>query len=189
MIIKLDPVVTLSDEQFFELCQRNRELKFERNAQGDLLIMEPTGGETGNLNFALTTQLGIWDHQAQLGKGFDSSTGFKLPNGADRSPDLAWIPIDKWNALTPEQRRRFLPLCPDFVVELRSASDSLSDIQVKMREYIDNGCRLGWLLDAKNKRVEIYRPEQAPEILEDPDSLSGEEVLPGFILDLRRIWG
>jgi Uma2 family endonuclease len=150
--------------------------------------MSPTGGETGNRNFEMCLDLGYWNRQNGLGKAFDSSTGFKLPNGATRSPDVSWIKMERWNALTPEQRIRFLPLCPDFVIELVSESDDLADTQAKMREYIANGLRLGWLINPKNKQVEIYRPNQEIEILESPTSLSGEDVLPGFILDLQPIF-
>ena len=177
----------LTDEQFFLLCQHNRELRFERTAKGEILIMPPTGGETGNRNADLTFQLQAWSRQNNLGKAFDSSTGFKLPNGANRSPDASWVKRDRWFALTPEQRKKFLPLCPDFVVELRSPSDALKETQEKMQEYIDNGARLGWLIDPQTRRVEIYRPNQNVEILENPATLSGSDVLPGFVLDLNCI--
>ena len=177
----------LTDEQFFQLCQHNRYLQFERTAKGEILIMPPTGGETGNRNFEITVQLGIWNKQSNLGKGFDSSTGFKLPNGANRSPDVAWVRLERWEALTPEQREKFVPLCPDFVVELLSPTDSLKETQAKMQEYIDNGTKLGWLIDRKNQRVEIYRSHRNVEIVENPTTLSGEDVLPGFVLDLGTI--
>ncbi len=180
--------ISLTDKQFFQLCQNNRDLKFERNANGDLVIMSPTGGETGRRNFEIAIDLGIWNRKTQLGVAFDSSTGFKLPNGADRSPDASWITLERWNRLTPEQQQKFLPLCPDFVIELRSASDSLKTLQEKMQEYIDNGLRLGWLMNPQNRRVEIYRPGKEVEILDSPNSLSGEEVLPGFVLNLQAIW-
>ena len=177
----------LTDEQFFLLCQHNRELRFERTAKGEILIMPPTGGETGNRNADLTFQLQAWSRQNNLGKAFDSSTGFKLPNGANRSPDASWVKRDRWFALTPEQRKKFVPLCPDFVVELRSPSDALKETQEKMQEYIDNGARLGWLIDPQTRRVEIYRPNQDVEILENPATVPGEDVLPGFVLDLNCI--
>lgn len=179
--------VDLTDEQYFQMCQNNRDLKFERTAKGVLLIMPPTGGETSNRNADLTFQVQAWSRQNNLGKAFDSNGGFKLPNGADRSPDASWVKIERWNALTPEQREKFIPLCPDFVVELRSPSDSLTELREKMQEYIANGARLGWLIDRKNQRVEIYRPNQEVEILENPATLSGEDVLPGFGLDLNPI--
>ncbi|MEH2318681.1 Uma2 family endonuclease [Nostoc sp.] len=179
--------IDLTDEQFFQMCQKNRDYQFERTASGELLIMPPTGSDTGNRNFDIVVELGIWNKQTKLGKGFDSSTGFTLPNGAERSPDVSWVKIERWNALTPEQQEKFAPICPDFVVELRSRTDSLKELQEKMREYIENGTQLGWLIERKNKRVEIYRPGKNVEILDNPTSLSGENVLPGFVLDLRQI--
>jgi Uma2 family endonuclease len=178
---------SLTDEQFFQLCQDNRDLRLERNARGDLIIMPPTGGETSNSNASLTAQVWNWNNVYKLGKVFDSSTGFKLPNGADRSPDVSWISIEKWNALTEPQKERFLPLCPDFVVKLLSPSDDLKTTQEKMREYLDNGSRLGWLLNRKKRQVEIYRPGKAVEILDNPAQLSGETILPEFILQLDSI--
>jgi len=178
----------LSDEQFFQLCQDNRDLRLERSAKGDLIIMPPTGGETSNSNAGITAQLWLWNNLHKLGVVFDSSTGFKLPNGADRSPDAAWIPLEKWQALTPQQKERFLPLSPDFVIELMSPSDSLETARKKMQEYLDNGTRLGWLINRKTREVEIYRQGQAVEILTDPESLSGESILPEFSLNLTLIW-
>lgn len=133
--------------------------------------------------------MGIWNRQNNLGKAFDSSTGFKLPNGATRSPDASWVRIERWDALTPQQRKKFLPLCPDFVVELVSESDDVEDTQAKMGEYLANGLRLGWLINPQTKQVEIYRPHQSVEILQSPTSLSGEDVLPGFIFNLQPIFG
>lgn len=189
--ISLPPVLELSidltDDQFFQLCQNNRDLKFERTANGHLIIMPPTGGATGDQNSELNFQVRAWNRQTKLGKVFDSSTGFKLPNGADRSPDVAWLKLDCWNALTPEQQEKFLPLCPDFVVELMSPSDSLKTIQAKMQEYIDNGAKLGWLIDRQNQQVEIYRPNCTVEVLQSPETLSGEEILPGLMVDLSEI--
>lgn len=179
--------IELTDEQFFDLCQHNRDLRFERTASGEILIMPPTGGETSNRNFEIAVQLGIWNKQNNLGKAFDSNGGFTLPNGAVRAPDVSWVRRERWEALTPQQRRKFLPLCPDFVVELRSPSDSLKETQEKMQEYINNGARLGWLIDPQTRRVEIYRPNQDVEILENPATVSGEDVLPGFVLDLNFI--
>jgi Uma2 family endonuclease len=177
----------LTDEQFFELCSANRDMRFERSADGGLIIMAPTGWGTGNKNAEISGQLWAWNRQMALGKAFDSSTGFSLPNGADRSPDASWVSKDRLEALNPDPAK-FLALAPDFAVELRSSSDTLKPLQTKMQEYIDNGVRLGWLIDPKNQRVEIYRPGQAVEVLESPVSLSGEEVLPGFILDLSPLW-
>jgi Uma2 family endonuclease len=180
-------MIELTDEQFWLLCQNNRDLRFERSASGDLIIMPPTGSETGNRNIKLSTQLEIWSSQNNLGLAFDSSTGFQLPNGANRSPDAAWVKKERWEALTQEEKEKFAPLCPDFVVELRSKTDSLEKLQAKMQEYIDNGAKLGWLLDRQNSRVEIYRPNQAVEIISSPSSLSGEDILPGFVLYLENI--
>ncbi|MEG3908921.1 Uma2 family endonuclease [Microcoleus sp. w2-18bC1] len=179
--------INLTDEQFFQLCQHNRDYQFERTASGELIIMPPTGSETSRRNADLTSQLRVWNHETKLGVVFDSSGGFTLPNGADRSPDASWVKKERWDALTPEQKDCFAPLCPDFVVELRSRTDSLKKLQEKMQEYIDNGAKLGWLIDRQNQRVEIYRPGQDVEIIQNPRTLSGEEVLPGFVLDLAEI--
>ncbi len=183
----LQLTIDLTDEQFWQLCQKNQEWKFERTASGELLIMSPTGGETGNRNIEIAYQLQSWSRKNNLGKAFDSSTGFKLPNGANRSPDASWITIEKWEYLTAEQRRKFLPLCPDFVIELRSPTDSLKKIREKMQEYIENGARLGWLINVEARQVEIYRQGRDVEILEAPTTLSGEDVLPGFLFDLTTI--
>jgi|SRR6478672_9809775 len=183
----LEVTIDLTDEQFFQLCQHNRDLRFERSASGELIIMPPTGSDIGSRNIDLSYQLQGWSRQNSLGLAFDSSTGFKLPNGANRSPDAAWVKRERWDALTTEEKEKFAPLCPDFVVELRSKTDSLEKLQAKMREYIENGARLGWLLDRKNQRVEIYRMNGEIEILQSPSSLSGEDVLPGFVLDLKTI--
>lgn len=184
---RLDPIAELTDEVFIKLCQANPEVKFESTAQGELIVMSPTGGETGNRNVRITQQLGIWSDTDEKGLVFDSSTLFILPNKARRSPDAAWILLERWNKLTPEQRKAFPPLCPDFVVELRSPSDSLRSIQDKMQEYMSNGAHLGWLINPKAQQVEIYRQGQEKEVLQAPTSLSEEQVLPGFVLDLRGI--
>jgi Uma2 family endonuclease len=186
--LAIPSIAPLSDEQFYELCLANRDVRFERSSHGELIIMSPTGGETGRKNLKITQQLGNWNDRTQLGEAFDSSTCFRLPNGADRSPDASWVNQARWDALTPEQREKFPPLCPDFVVELRSASDALAPLQAKMQEYLDNGARLGWLLNRKDGQVEVYRPGQAVEVFVRPDRLSGETVLPGFVLDLSAIW-
>ena len=186
--LNLDAIIHLTDEQLYQLCQTNRDVKFERTAAGELIVMPPTGGETGDRNAEITFQLRAWNKRTELGKTFDSSTGFKLPNGANRSPDAAWIRLERWEGLTPEQRRKFPPLAPDFVVELRSATDDLKSLQDKMQEYRDNGVRLGFLIDPQNQRVEIYRLGRDVEVLESPTSLSGENLLPGFVLDLSQIW-
>jgi Uma2 family endonuclease len=178
----------LTDEQFWQLCLSNRDYRFERTAKGELIVMPPTGSDTGRRNIKITTQLEIWNSQSKLGVAFDSSTGFKLPNGAERSPDASWVKKERWESLTVEQQAKFAPLCPDFVVELSSPSDSLQNLQEKMREYINNGAKLGWLIDRKNQQVEIYRPDRDVEILSSPQTLSGEDVLPGFVLELTEIW-
>ena len=180
--------INLTDEAFFQLCQNNRDLRFERTAAGELIIMPPTGSDTGNRNFDIAVELGIWNKQTKLGKGFDSSTGFKLPNGKDVSPDVAWIKKEHWDSLTSEQQNKFAPIAPDFVIELRSSSDNLKPLQEKMQEYIDNGVKLAWLIDRKQRKVFIYRPGQAVEELDNPQTLTGEDLLPGFILDLSLIW-
>lgn len=188
LTLNLNSIIKLTDEQFYQLCQDNETLRFERNSKGELIIMPPTGGETSNRNAGLTAQIWVWNEQTQLGKVFDSSGGFKLPNGADRSPDTSWVKLERWNALTAEQKTKFAPLCPDFVVELLSPSDSLKDTQEKMKEYQVNGACLGWLINRKSRQVEVYRQGQDVEVLESPASLSGEDVLPGFVLNLASIW-
>jgi Uma2 family endonuclease len=204
LTINLNSISNLSRSQFRQIANDNPDMKLERNKQGNLIVMAPTGGETGSFNFDLSGQLYLWNRTNQAGKAFDSSTGFELPAGGDRSPDVAWITLDKWEALTPEERRGFLPLCPDFVIELMSRSDSWVQMQrlapvgfpdaksetrqAKMVEYMESGCLLGWLLDPKGKRAAIYRIGQPPELLTAPDSLLGEEVLPEFVLDARFLW-
>jgi Uma2 family endonuclease len=188
LVVRLHPVVRMTDEQFFEFCQLNRDLHIERTATGDLIIMSPTGSATGGRNFKLSQQLANWTDQDGTGIGFDSSTGFTLPNGAKRSPDASWLLLDRWNTLTPEQQEGFAPICPDFVVELRSPSDGLTELQAKMQEYIENGVRLGWLIDRPQRSVYIYRPGAAVETLANPETLNGESVLPEFLLDLSKIW-
>ncbi|MCE2717288.1 MAG: Uma2 family endonuclease [Dolichospermum sp.] len=190
VMVNIPTTITLkiSHEQFLDLALANRDLQLERNATGELIIMPPTGSYTGKINFDIAGQLWFWNRQTKLGEAFDSSTGFHLPNGSDRSPDAAWIKQEKWDTLSLEQKESFAPICPDFVLELRSQTDSLEKLQSKMREYIENGASLGWLIDQKNQRVEIYRPGKDVEILKHPTSLSGEDVLPGFILDLTELW-
>jgi Uma2 family endonuclease len=186
--LNLDSAIELTDDQFYKLCRNNPDLKFERNAHGELIIMPPTGGETGRRNTNLIIDVGNWNRRTKLGQVFDSSTCFKLPNGADRSPDVSWIRQDRWDTLTLEQKEKFPPICPDFAIELMSPSDTLKTVQAKMEEYIDNGLQLGWLLNRKDRQVEIYRPDQTIESLRSPMSLSGETILPGFVLDLGFIW-
>jgi Uma2 family endonuclease len=188
LTLNIPPSVNLTDEQFYQLCVANQYWKLELSAKGELIIMPPTGGSTGNRNSELNLELGLWNRQQKLGIVFDSSTCFQLPNEAKLSPDAAWIPLIKWQTLTPEQQDKFPPLCPDFIVELRSPSDSLKDLREKMQDYINNGSRLGWLINRQNRQVEIYRSGKEPEILDNPTTLSGEEVLLNFILDLSVIW-
>jgi len=178
----------LSDEDFFEFCQANREWRIERTSSGDIIIMAPTGGETGGRNFSLIGEFYFWVKTDGTGKGFDSSTGFILPNGAERSPDLAWVRLSRWNALTDEERETFPPLCPDFVVELRSASDSLTWLKDKMEEYVENGAELGWLIDPIEKKVYVYRPQSQIECLDNPGTISGDPPLNGFLLNVRELW-
>ena len=191
IVLELPTTTTLhvTHQQFTELAAVNGDLRLERTATGELIVNPPTGGESGRKNSSLTTQVGNWDEANEnLGVVFDSSTGFILPNGAIRSPDASWVRRERWEALTPEQRKGFVPLCPDFVVELRSATDSLPKLQAKMLEYLENGAQLGWLINPQNQQVEIYRQGRDVEILDRPTELSGEDVLPGFRLNLRRIW-
>ena len=188
LTLNLNSLIKLTSEQFYQLCQENPDLKLERNSQGELIIMPPTGGETGKRNVNLIVQLAQWNEQTQLGEVLDSSTGFTLPNGADRSPDVSWVEKTRWNALTKEQREQFIPLCPDFLIEILSPSDRLPKIQEKMKEYLENGCRLGLLINRKKSEVEIYRPHLEVEILKSPQTLSGEDILPGFVLKLQRVW-
>ena len=186
--IPLTLTLTVTREQFVELSLANRELQLERTATGELIVNPPTGGETGYRNLDIEGQLWLWNSRAKLGKAFNSSTGFHLPNGADRSPDASWVRQERWDALTPKQKESFIPLCPDFAVELRSKSDNMEPLRAKMKEYMDNGARLGWLIDRKNRKVEIYRQNQEVEVLDNPETLSGEDVLLGFVLDLTEVW-
>ena len=180
--------LTISHEQFVQLAWVNQNLQLERTATGELIVMPPTGSDTGNKNADILGQLWLWNRHTQLGQIFDSSSGFHLPNGADRSPDVSWISQDRWDTLTPEEKSGFAPLCPDFVLELRSKHDSLESLQQKMQEYQENGAKLGWLIDRTRKKVEIYRPKKSVEVQNSPNSLSGEDILPGFTLDLSEIW-
>jgi len=189
MPILIPPTLRCTEEQFRELVKFNPDLRWELTAQGEVIVMAPTGSETGNYNFELNTDLGTWNRQQKMGKAFDSSAGFRLPNGAIRSPDLAWIAQERWEQLSPEQRRQFAPICPDFVLELVSPADDLATVQAKMQEYLENGCRLGWLVNPETRSVTIYRPNVAPEIVTFDVVLSGEDVLPGFTVDLRHIFG
>jgi Uma2 family endonuclease len=181
-------VLRLTHEQFEQLCQNNPDRSLELTRNGELEIMAPTGGESSNQESELGADLVIWNRQTKLGRTFSSSGAFILPNGAERCPDAAWVELSRWEALTPEQRKKFVPLAPDFVIELRSDTDRMPKLREKMEDYRDNGVRLGWLIDPQKRQVEIYRLERDVEILEAPETLSGEDVLPGFVLDLRSIF-
>jgi Uma2 family endonuclease len=174
-----------NDDEFFDFCQANPELKFERTKDGEILVIALTGGRTGIKNSEIIAELIIWNRQAKAGTVFDSSTGFRLPNGAIRSPDAAWITRERWEALSESEQEKFPPLCPDFVVELKSDSDPLKAAQEKMGEWLENGCRLGWLLDPQGQKAYVYRPGKAAIEWEGfTQRLSSEDVLPGFELDL-----
>jgi Uma2 family endonuclease len=189
LVVNFSPLATkVSDEEFAELCQLNPELQFERTSEGELVIMSPTGGRTGARNFKLISQFGVWTGKDLSGIAFDSSTVFTLPNTAKRSPDLSWVRNERWNALSAREQDSFPPLCPDFVVELRSRTDSLRTLKEKMEEYISNGAELGWLIDPLERTVHVYRVGATPEVLEDPREVSGEPLLKGFVLDLQLIW-
>jgi Uma2 family endonuclease len=186
--INFNSIINLTDEQFYQLCQNNPGTKFERNTNGEIIIMPPTGGETGKRNAKLITRFSVWNEQTNLGEVFDSSTGYKLPNGANRSPDVSWIKKERWDALTPEQKNKFIPIAPDFVLELMSPTDYLTETQIKMQEYMSNRVKLAWLIAPQDRLVEIYRIGQEKEVLESPKTLLGEEILSGFVLDLQFIW-
>ncbi|MEH1839629.1 MAG: Uma2 family endonuclease [Nostoc sp.] len=189
LVVQIPPSMQMIDEQFFDFCQINRELRIERNQFGEISIMPPTGSETGNRNFSIAGQLYVWAEKDGTGVCFDSSTGFKLSTGADRSPDVFWIKLEWWNALSLEQQQRFAPICPDFVVELRSPSDNLQPLKEKMEEYMrESGVQLGLLIDCKHRRVYIYRPGVPKECLENRATVSGESVLPGFVLNMSKVW-
>ncbi len=189
MVVDFSPLATkVSDEEFAELCRLNPELQIERTSEGELVIVAPTGGKTGIRNAKVTVAFGLWAERDGTGQNFDSSTLFSLPNGARRSPDLSWIRNERWEALSPQQQEQFPPLCPHFVVELRSEPDSLKSLTEKMQEYIANGAELGWLIDPLERKVHVYRPGLAAEILDDPETVSGESPLRGFVLDVRSLW-
>lgn len=186
--LNMPSTVDMTEQQFFQFCQLNRDLRIERTVKGDVILMGPAGGGTSARNMKLSTALGNWAEKEGTGIAFDSSGGFNLPSGATRSPDAAWVRRDRLAALTSEEKERFLPLCPDFVVELRSPTDSLSMLQGKMGEYVQDGARLGWLIDAENLQVYVYRPGGPVKQLDHPSQISGDPVLPGFVLDLNAIW-
>lgn len=189
VVLHWPPSVHLVNEQFFDFCQANKELRIERTAQGDCEIMAPAGGETGWRNLSLAAQLYMWAERDGSGVAFDSSTGFTLPNGAIRSPDVSWVKRTRLAALTPQQKQRFLPLCPDFIIELRSPSDSIKTLQDKMQEYIENGASLGWLIDSESQQVLVFQPQVSIVSLDKPEFLSADGLLAGFRLELQKIWG
>ena len=186
--LNFHPLDEMSDRAFYEFCLKNRDLRIERTAKGEVIVMSPAGGFTGSKNFRLNVQFGNWVLKDGRGEGFDSSTGFILPNGATYAPDVAWVRYSRLAFLTDLEKQAFLPLCPDFLIELRSRTDSLPKLKRKMAEYIDNGLRLGWLIDHQNETVWIYRPNAKPEKLISPTEVSGDPELLGFTLDLTRIW-
>jgi Uma2 family endonuclease len=188
LTVNLPAIAQMTHEQFYEFCLANRDLRIERTASGEVVIMPPAFSDTGNRNSKIAQQLTNWSDQDGTGEAFDSSAGFTLPNGATRSPDAAWIRLERWDALTEAQKASFAPICPDFVIELRSASDTLTGLQAKLEEYIANGARLGWLIDRNNRTVHIYRPHQEPEIVDHPETVSGDPELPGLMLRMAKIW-
>ncbi len=188
MVLKFAPVIKMTDDQLFDFCQLNKDLRIERQANGEIIIMTPTGSETEERNFDLIGQLWLWTKQDGTGVGFGSSGGFTLPSGAVRSPDAAWIKKVDWEAIPLEKRKKFAPICPEFVVELRSETDALKILKTKMEEYIENGARLAWLIDRIDRKVYIYNSSNVVKELNNPATLSGDDVLPGFVLDLSKIW-
>lgn len=188
LCLKLSPAVPMTPDQFFDFCQQNRKLRIERTARGELLIMPPSGSESAQQDLALGAQLYNWAKREGSGEAFGATAGFTLPNGADRSPDASWVLKSRLAAFTSEQRKKFLPLCPDFVAEVQSPTDSLRQTQEKMVEFIANGARLGWLLNPRTRQVHVYRPGQAVQLVDGATSLAGDPELPGFLLDLLAVW-
>ncbi len=189
MILQMPPNLNMTEEELFEFCQINRDLRIETNKFGELLIMSPAGSETSNRNLGIAAQLYFWAEKEGSGIAFDSSAGFTLSTGAKKSPDASWIKLERWNALSPEQKEKFAPICPDFVLELMSPSDNLKTLQAKMTEYMEEpGVKLGWLIDRKERKVYIYRPGIATECLENPETANGEAILPGFVLKMSKVW-
>jgi len=185
IVVRTSNILALDDDELFRLCAANQNLRIERDADGNLIFMAPTGGETSSRNSEINTELALWNRKTGLGKVFDSNGGFVVPNGAMRAPDASWIPMTQWEQLSQEQRKHFLPLCPDFVIELRSPSDRLTDVQEKMEEWMANGCQLGWLIDPVEEQAFVYRLSASPtRVVGFENELAGEEVLPGFVLDL-----
>lgn len=188
LVLQMSPALEMSADSFFDFCQLNSHLRIERNSTGKLIIMSPAGSETGNRNAKLMQQLANWTDRDASGIEFDSSAGFILPNGATRSPDASWIKLSRWNSLTKEQKTKFAPICPDFVVEIKSPSDSLQVLEDKMQEYIDSGASLGWLIDRPTRQVYIYTPNHDVQCLDNPLTVSGDPLLSGFVLNLAKIW-
>ncbi|HXT21417.1 MAG TPA: Uma2 family endonuclease [Thermoanaerobaculia bacterium] len=186
--LEVGKALRLTDDELFELCARNSELRIERTAQGDLIVMTPAAPESSHRSLAIAAALYDWARRDGTGLAFDSSGGFILPNGAMRAPDASWVRRDRLAGLSAETKKRFLPLCPDFVVEIRSPSDSLAVQQEKLQEYLDSGARLGWLVDPDARRLHVDRPDRPVEVLEDPRSITGDPELPGFTLDLEAVW-
>src|SRR5882724_7661727 len=186
--LQLLPAVTMTQDQFFDFCQQNDGMRFERTAEGELIIMPPSGGEAGFQDAEVCRQLGNWARAVGQGKVTGSSGGFILPKGANRAPDASWISPEQLAAITLEQRKKFLPICPFFLIEVKSPSDTLKKLQEKMDEYIANGCKLAWLIDPEKKHVHIYRPGQPVQVLDQPATVSGDPELPGFTLDLDPVW-
>lgn len=186
--LQMTPAVPMTQDQFFDFCQQNPDKRFERTAEGELIIMAPSGGDAGFQDTEVVTQLNNWVKAVGKGKAMGPSGGYILPNGANRAPDASWLTPEQMATLTPKQRKKFLPVCPFFLIEVKSPSDSLKKLQDKMDEYIANGCQLGWLIDPEMKQVHIYRPGQEPQVLDNPQTLSGDPELPGFVLDLDPVW-
>ncbi|MGZ8842472.1 MAG: Uma2 family endonuclease [Pyrinomonadaceae bacterium] len=189
VVVHFEPSkLRMNDDEFYEFCKLNPDLRIERTREGDLIVMAPTGVKTGNRNFKLIAAVSQWVEADGTGRGFDSSTVFSLSNGAKRSPDLSWVRNERWDKLTADEQEQFPPLCPDFVIELRSRTDSLKKLQAKMEEYIASGAQLGLLIDPIERKVHIYRAGIAPEILDDPETVSGDPLLNGFVLNVRSLW-
>lgn len=186
--VNFNSIIQFTDDQFYQLCRANPDVKFERNVKGEIIIVSPTGGETGKRNFEIAADFAIWNRKYKLGVCFDSSTCFKLPNGANRSPDVSWIKQERWDGLSAKEKEQFPPITPDFVLELMSPTDSLKQTQAKMVEYLENQVKLGWLIDPKTRRVEVYRLGKEVEVLQSTSTLSGENILPEFVLNLAGIW-
>jgi Uma2 family endonuclease len=186
--LKLLPAVPMTQDQFFDFCQQNRKIRFERTAEGELIIMPPSGGESSHQNLAIAAPLYLWAKRDGTGEAFDSSAGFDLPNGATRSPDASWVLKSRLAGLTSEQRKKFLPLAPDFAAEVLSPTDNLRLTKEKMEEYLANGTRLGWLLNPRTRQVHVYRPGQLVQVVDGADSLAGDPELPGFVVDLLAVW-